>query len=151
MLANCRMVVVGWARVDTHDYSRSTISSDSFPTTPLPVTRHVAQCKSNPGGPIKLQNSTECAVKTPLRSPSSQIQRPTNISQVRTCDHSSETKFGYCIMPRNAFCGSPEGSKTPENSARGAVAPGWTIDADTIKKWTKQHRITTSAYTKNEL
>lgn len=71
-------------------------SSASFPGNPLPKTKQVIQCNNNPGGPIKLHSNTECDVNTPLFNPSSQIQRPTNKSHVRTWLHSSLTKFGYC-------------------------------------------------------
>lgn len=122
------------------------IPSASLPTIPLPVTIHVAQCNNNPGGPIKLHNNTEWGVNTPRLSPSSQIHLPTNKSHVRTCDHSSETKFGYCIIPIKALWGSPAGSKTPANSARGAVPSGCPNEAVTIKKWTKQQSVTVSKW-----
>ena len=41
------------------------------------------------------------------------------------------------------------GSKTSLNSSKGAVAPGWTIEADTMKKWSKAKKMTTSAKKKN--
>jgi hypothetical protein len=86
----------------TNYYSKS---SASFPGNPFPTTKQVAQCNSNPGGPIKLQSSTECDVNIPLFNPSNHIHRPTNRSQVRTCDHSSLTKFGYC------YCGVLKSTK----------------------------------------
>ena len=64
---------------------------------PFPVTRHVSQCNSRPGGPMRLHSSTECGVNTPRRRPSSQIHRPTKRSHVRTWLHSSLTKFGYYV------------------------------------------------------
>lgn len=50
----------------------------------LPDIVHVSQCNNNPGGPIRLQNKTECGVKIPRRKPSSQTYLPTNRSQVST-------------------------------------------------------------------
>lgn len=115
--------------------SFSSSASASFPTIPLPVTRHVTKWSRNPGGPIKLVSKTECGVKTPLFKPSNQIHRPTNKSQVSTWLHSSVTKLGYFIIPIIAAWGSPLGSNTPLNSSMGAVPFSCVAEATTMKKW----------------
>lgn len=85
-----------------------------------------------------MQSNTDGPVNIPRRSPSNQIYLPTNISHVKTCDHSSATKLGYVLtICKKADCGSPAGLKTSLNSARGAVEfSSATRDANTMKKCT---------------
>jgi len=96
---------------------------------------------------MRLQSSTECDVKIPLRRPSSQTQRPTNRSQERTCDHSSETKPGLFMSLIMESCGlkSPKrliltrGSKTFASSVKSPRLSSL-VDAtvNTMKRCTKQ-------------
>jgi hypothetical protein len=56
------------AAVATSQYysTPSSLSGASLADNPFPETKHVTQCRSRPGGPIKFENNTEWDVNTPV-------------------------------------------------------------------------------------